>query len=489
MGIQLANSWGDGLRSLRIGVRLTCCFAVMVAIMLLGVLPAIWQMNIYHSQVARLSSIDRRMISVLKVNNRVLGFREMMKTAAEGSDAERMRTILVPFRNRFVQDVAEASDALQNVGPADESLQRTMLTLMSYQTAIPVEIDATLDLAQFNDWQAIHFRLDKQMIKTSRVLSHIVSEIETEANAQRKMTLETMSHIRYRIVGLLPMSFFLVLLLSGSLLGAKVTRSIAEPLSSLESGAQALGAGIFSHRVAVKGRDELATVALAFNNAAEQIERLHAGLEGLVVERTADLRQANESLQKLSAQDPLTGIANRRTLDHMLRREIDRAVETRRSVSLLMMDIDHFKGLNDTYGHQRGDECLIRVVRTIGAAPLRNHDLIARYGGEEFAVVLPDTDAAGAKEVAERMRATVENLGIPNRGSPLLQKLTVSIGVATLRPERNVPISDLIELADKALYRAKEDGRNRIRVCEQGVVSVMTPDAEVSLLQECTLQA
>ena len=242
-----------------------------------------------------------------------------------------------------------------------------------------------------------------------------------------------------------------------------VTRSISVPLARLAAGAETLGSGDFSHRLEVNGKDELAVVSDAFNKAAAQIEKLHSGLECVVAERTADLLRANENLLKLSSQDPLTGIANRRSLDEKLSQEMQDAAGKRLPISLLMADVDYFKKLNDAYGHQTGDECLIQVVRAMQSVPLRGEDLIARYGGEEFAVVLVNTDPAGARRVAERMRLAVENLAIPNCGSPNSKYVSVSIGVATIWPQRETPIGALFEEADQALYRAKQNGRNCVR--------------------------
>ena len=456
--------WPSSLRSLRIGVRLTCCFAVMVSILLLCAGPAIWQLRYYGKQVQKLRSIDRRMISVLKVNNEVLSFRELMQTAASTNSKQKVREALVPFRATFLKDVAEASAALRDSVSKGEGLQRTTLTLLSYRTAIPDEINTTLELSELGDWQAIHYRLQRQMMQTRKVLGQAVNEIEAAANAERGSTLETMSAIQHRVVEVFPIVLTLFLLGTGGILGTWVTRSVAQPLHLLETGAKALGSGNFSYRVAVVGRDELTTLALAFNRAAAQIEQLHSGLETLVDERTADLQEANQTLQRLSCLDPLTGIANRRKLDETMQQEFAHAQKTQAPVSLLMVDVDHFKGLNDAYGHQRGDECLIQVVRTIEAIPLRRSDLLARYGGEEFAVLLPCTGVNEAKVVAERIRLAVEVLNIPNCGSPRWKHLSISIGVASVQPDTGAQLATLIERADQALYRAKESGRNRVCV-------------------------
>lgn len=174
------------------------------------------------------------------------------------------------------------------------------------------------------------------------------------------------------------------------------------------------------------------------------------------------LREANRVLDRLTAVDPLTHIANRRAFDQVLDAEWRRAVRTRSPLSLLVIDIDCFKQLNDSQGHQRGDECLRRVAQALEDGVRRAGDLVARYGGEEFAVVLPDTDPPAADRVAETLRQGIEALQIPHPESPVNPSLTVSVGVASAVPEIGVPTRTLVAAADAALYRAKHDGRNRV---------------------------
>jgi len=176
----------------------------------------------------------------------------------------------------------------------------------------------------------------------------------------------------------------------------------------------------------------------------------------LLYARVADL---NDRLEQMAVTDGLTGLANRRHFNQTLDREWRRARRDLDLVSLLMIDIDHFKGYNDRLGHLAGDECLRRVARAIGSCVRRPLDLAARYGGEEFAVVLPGTDSAGAFAVAQRVREAVAAVALPHpdHGKPV----TVSIGIATLRPIADDAETILIAASDEALYRAKEAGRDR----------------------------
>ncbi len=183
-------------------------------------------------------------------------------------------------------------------------------------------------------------------------------------------------------------------------------------------------------------------------------------LAALVDARTRELREANEFLLELSYLDPLTGVANRRRFEERLASEWRRAVRTGSLLSVGMIDIDHFKLFNDTYGHHRGDECLRAVAGALADGLPRVGDSVARYGGEEFALILPATDRAGAITVAENLRRRVEALRI---ASPAGGVVTISCGFATTRPTADGNPSRLVELADRALYRAKQEGRNTTR--------------------------
>jgi diguanylate cyclase (GGDEF)-like protein len=156
-------------------------------------------------------------------------------------------------------------------------------------------------------------------------------------------------------------------------------------------------------------------------------------------------------------------VANRRRVEEMLDVEWRRAARTGAPLALLMADIDHFKPYNDAYGHQRGDLCLRQVAEAMAGALQRAGDLLARYGGEEFVAILPAHDLSGAADLAERLRARVEGLAIPTGVSSVSPYITISIGVAITGPGNQARPEELVAAADAALYRAKREGRNRVR--------------------------
>ncbi len=176
---------------------------------------------------------------------------------------------------------------------------------------------------------------------------------------------------------------------------------------------------------------------------------------------TRELEAANRRLEILSLRDPLTGVANRRRFDRLLELAWGRALRTTTPLSLLMVDIDHFKAFNDRLGHPEGDRCLRHVAELLAVGARRATDLVARYGGEEFAVVLEGVAEAGAHEVAEDLRHRVEEAEIPHPASPVASVITVSIGVASRVPAVGSVPGELLGAADRALYRAKHEGRNR----------------------------
>lgn len=179
-----------------------------------------------------------------------------------------------------------------------------------------------------------------------------------------------------------------------------------------------------------------------------------------LLETKQKLEEANHKLEVLSSLDGLTEIPNRRSFDKVLEREWRRSIRHGFPISLCMIDIDFFKNYNDLYGHLAGDECIRQVARTLNSDLLRPADFAARYGGEEFSLILPNTDFEGAVFVAEKIRQRIRSLGIPHGSSCVDSAVTISLGTATMVNQTEKDFNQLVDLADKALYLAKNNGRN-----------------------------
>jgi diguanylate cyclase (GGDEF)-like protein len=184
----------------------------------------------------------------------------------------------------------------------------------------------------------------------------------------------------------------------------------------------------------------------------------------LIKNQLSELQQANQNLKLLANIDSLTKLSNRRDFDRYIEQEWERMQRSRSPLSLIMCDVDFFKNYNDKYLHPNGDKCLIKVAMALRNTVRRSGDLVARYGGEEFAVILPNTDALGAVSVAEKIRLAVKDLQITHESSAIAPYVTVSVGVSTIIPTHESEFQTLIDTADRALYQAKFQGRDRVKM-------------------------
>lgn len=207
-----------------------------------------------------------------------------------------------------------------------------------------------------------------------------------------------------------------------------------------------------------------AFMALAANYYMEMSIRREFVQQKMIRLERNQLKELNAQLQRMATIDPLTGVNNRRQMENNLDAEWRRADRNKTSLSLLMVDIDAFKKYNDGYGHQAGDACLEKVASCIADSFKRSADSVARYGGEEFVVILPDTEAEQAAQLAGALCRNVQELGIKHDYSEAAPEITLSIGVATCKPTADQSPEVLVGWADEALYEAKESGRNGYRV-------------------------
>jgi diguanylate cyclase (GGDEF)-like protein len=211
------------------------------------------------------------------------------------------------------------------------------------------------------------------------------------------------------------------------------------------------------------------------DSAENQPMEEHDELEGKVQERTLELNIAlqeleemNKELQEKNTLDDLTGLYNRRFYDQKILAEYRRSRRNLTPLSLVVIDIDHFKKVNDKYGHLAGDECLVAVSTCIKECLRRSADISCRYGGEEFCLILPETDSKGALALAEELRESIANCQINYNNSTIM--LTISCGISTYLQQKNVQLEHLFAAADKALYQAKHNGRNQVK--QQGFAEI-----------------
>jgi diguanylate cyclase (GGDEF)-like protein len=267
--------------------------------------------------------------------------------------------------------------------------------------------------------------------------------------------------IRNKIILIGLICFVFILLLSYC-----ISRSISVPLDKLVDIMKETETGNYRIRMEYEGNDEIAVLSRKFNEMASKVHQHNERLEESVLARTRELKEANRKLEELSSTDGLTGLANRRRFDEVLLTELRRAIRSGKYIALIMLDVDFFKKYNDCYGHQAGDECLRVVARTLQLGCHRGGDLVARYGGEEFVLIAADTDMGGAAVLAETLRSSIEMLMLPHSESEFGQ-ITISVGVAAVRPTPEQTTDQLLQMADRAMYRAKSQGRNRVVLMDQ----------------------
>lgn len=271
-------------------------------------------------------------------------------------------------------------------------------------------------------------------VSESRRLSNLLINFQTNDNLHRASELKQQTRF---FIALTSIVAIVMAIASASALA----QAILKPLKRLNTGVARFGDGDLSHRIDLKTQDELQVLADTINWMAQNLER------------------SQQALTELATVDGLTGVFNRREFNRRLTIEIERSRREGYPISLLMVDIDHFKKLNDTYGHQSGDDAL-RHVSGLIKAEVRPGDLPARYGGEEFAVILPYADSNDAFVVAERLRNLIATEDIAIQGGQRVN-VTASLGCATFPVDAQTEDA-LMTMADAALYKAKKNGRNRV---------------------------
>jgi two-component system, cell cycle response regulator len=280
-------------------------------------------------------------------------------------------------------------------------------------------------------------------------LDYLLSHLQTTDNLAQAS--QDKQHVRL-IIAIAFLAAITMVIVSAKVL----SQHILAPLRLLREGVACFGEGDLSHRISLVTQDEMAELANAFNTMAQTLE------------------QSQAELTRLATLDGLTGVYNRREFNRWLTLEVERSKREFNPVSLLMVDIDHFKKLNDTYGHQAGDEALRQVGRLL-QREVRPGDHVARYGGEEFAIILPKASGADAFAVAERIRVSIAAHVIP---LSLRQSLTftASLGFSTFSIDKDTE-EEFIQRADQALYYAKHSGRNRVSSAEEALLKIAEAQA------------
>ncbi len=293
----------------------------------------------------------------------------------------------------------------------------------------------------------------KQVVGTLKRMSELDWGIVAEK--ERAKAYAQIAQLRNFTTALVA-GLLLLIGLAAYLLGLSMVR----PLDRLTRGAARVAAGDLGVDIPVLSRSEVGYLTEVFN---AMVTRLRQGREKLAAINET-LRQKNEELHKISITDSLTGLYNRKHLMETLDREVARSQRHEHTLALLIIDIDHFKEYNDTYGHLAGDEVLSRLA-SVFMESIRSCDYAARYGGEEFIFLLPETDATAGAQAAERIRGRVAEEEFGSDDKPVV--VTVSVGVASY-PKDGDDSESIIREADGALYEAKERGRNRVVLASEG---------------------
>lgn len=327
---------------------------------------------------------------------------------------------------------------------------------LSEQTRIPFTMQTVSGKAEANmnsnhlspnAWYEL--RSDRQLIAYSYLAGikdggGLLLEVTSQRDVFNKGTT-----IRNNIMMLVAFSTLMIFLL----ISFFVRKFVVAPITALTTSITMLGENKnIQARLLLPGnsqKDETSILVSQVNKLLDTIEEMHSHL-------VAD-----------AMLDPLTSLANRRSYEEHLSREWNRLNRNQGDLSFILCDIDHFKLYNDFYGHKEGDNCLKKVAQLINSVPKRPVDLVARYGGEEFIVVLPETDSDGALFIAEKIRETILHNQRPHKASPGEKVVTLSFGVASTIVNKECTSEDLFKLADKALYQAKKEGRNRVCLAEK----------------------
>jgi diguanylate cyclase (GGDEF)-like protein len=283
------------------------------------------------------------------------------------------------------------------------------------------------------------------------------------------IAIEAPSDVVFEAVASVVKRIFIIdicIILLFSFLAYKITSAIVKPIEALSDGARRIAQGQLEHEIPEPStQDEIGLLTRTFNDMMRKLRGNQTEIESAnatLLDRNVQLRQANEVLEQLSITDGLTKLHNHRFFQDHLTREIKRVHRVKKPLSMILVDIDDFKGLNDSLGHAAGDELLRRIARVMEES-IREIDLLARYGGEEFVVLASDTDIEGARQIAEKIRTAIAESSFILDESLRPTRTTVSMGVAQYEGDRK----QFFAAADRSLYQAKAEGKNCVVVADE----------------------
>lgn len=402
-----------------------------------------------HNELARLGA---------RIHSESLMMTELaQKLVLDPNNREQALKDIAAQQILLTQLVDEAHDSISN-NEMDESLQLANISqlLIGYnsQSRQVIQYFETEGIYGPKTQASMEILLDNYQGSLNDSLKQFE---ELEASKAQEILKDTSAKNQYitRILS------FLFLASSAILIVAiyQVVRRFVRPLSILTEGVSLMQTGVLDKPISLRTEDEMGRLANVLNNMARELNESKSQLEKYAATLEVQVEERTHELKRLATIDSLTEIYNRRYFFALAERAFAESARYGYPISAIMIDADHFKNINDIYGHATGDEVLKRLVKTIGAQ-IRDVDIFGRYGGEEFMLILPHISQSTALQIAERICASVKQIPFEHNGQPF--KVTISVGVAERNISSQETLAYLLHKADKAMYKAKQIGRNRI---------------------------
>jgi diguanylate cyclase (GGDEF)-like protein len=383
--------------------------------------------------------------------------------------------ILFSIRPIVLSNQEEPSEGYLIMGKLiNDSVLRQYQQIIKIDFSIEV-IDPEAVNAGLNNTTYSITKLNNSFLRVSKYFySQNIPILKLSTTSPRDITRNGIASINYALYTL-----SVVCLISMVIIWLALRKSVLQPISKLSEQMQKITNNKdYTLRTEINSNDEIGLLAKKFNRMLSIIQSRNTELQkayrNIRIEHEKSIKveikllEANAQLQHLTITDPLTGIANRLSFENKLKEEWKTLKRSNNALSIIMVDIDCFKAFNDHYGHQAGDDCLIKVANILAKCLKRPNDLAARYGGEEFILILPNTDINSAQFLAENIQKEIASCHIKHCNSNVSNMLTISLGISWVIPSDKSSIEILISQADSALYKAKKNGRNRFEAWDLG---------------------